>query len=674
MIKRLFLQVLRHKVISLLILALLIGGGVIWIRSRGAETVTKYVMGTATRGTVIEAISGSGQISSEREIDVTPTDAQGTGAEGKLTSVVVKQGQDVKAGDVLATIDQTEAEKTVRDAQRSVQDAYNSLKMAQLSLEETKSPADATDVLKSQNSLNSAKRALEDLKVGADASDVAKAKSQVEVQERKTRLSSDNVTPEVVREAYDQTIVDMRTLSQTLQSALQTVDSILGVDQISANMTYQQHLGVRYSGILDQAKSQYSTAKVSSDLLKKQTDDLKIAVSSKEDIEKAIEYIQKTITQTDTLLQTMQKVMDYSVTSASFSQSALDSLRSSINSARSSVTGKISAATDFARSIDDAQDSYEDALVSLQSAQIALDDLTSGADASEIASAEEKVKEAQAAYDDLMAGADSLDIKSAEQTVSQRVSSLASAQDSLAEAKKSLGNYTVTAPFDGVIASVDVVVGEKASASTVIATLITKVKLATLTLNEVDIVKVKKEQSATLTFDAIDDLTIVGTVAQVDLIGSANSGVVGYGVKIAFTTDDDRIKSGMSVSATIQTDVSADVVTVPNAAVQTDATGASYVLTLANVSSEQVEAASVDGMTSDVAPTRTTVTIGLVDDTNTEIISGLSAGDAIVVKTVKSSSKTAASTTGKTTTKGVSSILQGSTGGGAAAGGPPPGM
>src|SRR5512133_3503256 len=114
--KRIVQLIVKHKIISALILALIIGGGVFWMRSQGTAAVTKYVMGTATQGTVIEAITGSGQISSEREIDVTPTDAQGTGAEGKLTSVVVKQGQEVKAGDVLATIDQTEAEKTVRDA------------------------------------------------------------------------------------------------------------------------------------------------------------------------------------------------------------------------------------------------------------------------------------------------------------------------------------------------------------------------------------------------------------------------------------------------------------------------------------------------------------------------------------------------------------------------------
>lgn len=665
--KQYFQAILRHKKIAIAICVLLVGGGIFWMKSQGSVKVTQYMMGTAARGTVISAISGSGQVSSEREIEVKPTDAT-----GKVTAVIVKQGQEVKAGDALVSIDQTEASKVVRDAERSVQDAQNGVKTAQLSLDKVKQPADKTSLLKAENSLNAAKRDLEELKAGSDPLDITQAESQVEIQERKTRISADGSTPEIVRQAYDQTVVDMRNLTQTLESALQSVDSILGVDQISANLTYQQHLGVRYSGIMETAKSQYSIAKELTKTLKAQTDELEVVTSTKKDIEKAITYVQKSVAQTDTLLQTMQRVMDYSVTSASFSQSTLDSLRKTIDSARSSVTAKVSASADFQRTIDSAQVSYQDALVSLQSAQTSLAKLQKGSDAKDIASAEEKVKEAQAAYDDLKAGADALDISSAEQTVSQKRSSLASALDTLAEAKQNLGNYNVKAPFDGVIASVPVSVADEVSPTVSVATLVTKVKIATLTLNEVDIVKIKQGQQATLTFDAVSDLTLAGTVAEVDLIGATNSGVVGYGVKIAFTTDDDRIKSGMSVSASIQTAVSTDVVTVPNAAIQSGSNGDSYVLVLPNVTKEQAEA-SPSGVTSPTAPERKVVTIGLADDTNTEIKSGISVGDLVVIKTVQSTASTKATTgaSTKTTTKTATQLLQGSTGGPPSGGGPP---
>ena len=77
-------------------------------------------------------------------------------------------------------------------------------------------------------------------------------------------------------------------------------------------------------------------------------------------------------------------------------------------------------------------------------------------------------------------------------------------------------------------------------------------------------------------------------------------------------------------------------------------------------------------MTSATAPTTKTITIGLADDTNTEITSGLSEGDQVVVR-VSTSSTTTSSSSGSSSIKSSSnSILN--TGGGGMGGGAPPGM
>ena len=100
--------------------------------------------------------------------------------------------------------------------------------------------------------------------------------------------------------------------------------------------------------------------------------------------------------------------------------------------------------------------------------------------------------------------------------------------------------------------------------------LITKQKIAEISLNEVDAAKVKVGQKVTLTFDAIDGLSITGEVSEIDALGTVSQGVVTYGVKIAFDTQDERVKSGMSVSAAIITDVKQNVLLVPNAAVKSN--------------------------------------------------------------------------------------------------------
>jgi HlyD family secretion protein len=105
--------------------------------------------------------------------------------------------------------------------------------------------------------------------------------------------------------------------------------------------------------------------------------------------------------------------------------------------------------------------------------------------------------------------------------------------------------------------------GESISSGGTVATLITEQQVAEISLNEVDVAQVEVGQKVTLTYDAIEDLQISGSVAEVDLIGTTNQGVVSYTVTILFDTQDERIKPGMSVSATIITEIKQEVIVVP---------------------------------------------------------------------------------------------------------------
>ena len=203
------------------------------------------------------------------------------------------------------------------------------------------------------------------------------------------------------------------------------------------------------------------------------------------------------------------------------------------------------------------------------------------------------------------------------------------AENSLQDAKDALANYYIYAPFNGVIASVVAKVGDSVS-GTALGSIITNQKIATISLNEVDIAKIKLGQKVTLTFDAIPELTITGEVAEIDSIGTVTQGVVNYNVKINFDVNDDRVKPGMSVSANIITDTAQDVLVVPNSAVKTQ-NGTSYVETFSAPLTGT--ATGTQGLPSATLPNQVGVEIGLVDDTNTEITSGLKEGDIVVTKT-----------------------------------------
>jgi HlyD family secretion protein len=255
------------------------------------------------------------------------------------------------------------------------------------------------------------------------------------------------------------------------------------------------------------------------------------------------------------------------------------------------------------------------------------------------------IKEDIQSLEDTVTGISQLDIQSAELSVQSK-------QDAY-------NGCFVYAPFDGIIATLTAKVGEPSGSS--IGTLITKQKIATISLNEVDIAKIKLGQKVTLSFDAIDGLSITGQIAQIDSIGTVSQGVVSYNVQISLDVDDVRVKPGMSVSATIITDSAQDVIVVPSSAIKTQ-NGVSYVEVFNSPLAPTLLGAQ--GSPSVIPPKQIEVEIGLVGDTSTEIISGLKEGDIIVTKTIAG-----ATTTAKSTTPSILSAVGGNRAGGGATGG-----
>lgn len=256
------------------------------------------------------------------------------------------------------------------------------------------------------------------------------------------------------------------------------------------------------------------------------------------------------------------------------------------------------------------------------------------ADTASIKSTMQSLREKQLSLTDLTDGPDSLDVRSDELAIQQK-------QDAVTDAQSTLAKYYIRAPFAGTVASVSAYVGDTAG-STAIMSIITPQQIATLSLNEVDAAKVATGNKATLTFDAIEGLSLTGTVAQVSAVGAVSQGVVSYTVEIAFDSQDVRIKPGMTVNAAIQTATKQDVLMVPSSAVKTTG-GVSYVQVFKPA---LAETGSTQGVTSKTAPTRVEVTTGISDDANVEIVSGLTEGQQIVTRTTTGTAAAATSGTG----------------------------
>ncbi len=141
--------VLAHKVISgIAIVIILVAVWWIWGKATSASAETRYILGTVSSSTIVSTVSGSGQISSSDSVDIKPK------VSGEITWVGVTAGQKVRAGQAIASIDNT-------DAKQSVLDAKQSLQAAQLQLQKDTAQAPA-DYQNDQNALATAKENLVD--------------------------------------------------------------------------------------------------------------------------------------------------------------------------------------------------------------------------------------------------------------------------------------------------------------------------------------------------------------------------------------------------------------------------------------------------------------------------------------------------------------------------------
>jgi HlyD family secretion protein len=102
-----------------------------------------YVTTTATTGSVVSSVTGTGQVSTSNQLELTPQ------ASGNVVYIGVTDGETVTAGTLIAELDTTTAEKSVRDAEASLQSA-------QLSYQKLTEPADTLSVTQAQDALASA--------------------------------------------------------------------------------------------------------------------------------------------------------------------------------------------------------------------------------------------------------------------------------------------------------------------------------------------------------------------------------------------------------------------------------------------------------------------------------------------------------------------------------------
>ena len=522
-------------------------------------------------------------------------------ASGQISAVLVKDGQHVVTGQPLAYINATNEYNAVQSAKASLQSAQLALQKLQ------EAPTNLT--------------------LAQDQDSIAKAQANLVTDQTNLQTAYSNTYSDIVS-----TFLDLPAIQTRLQDVVPGTEAAKGAHW---NIDYYENATINWDNLdsLTQRSSTYAaytTALASYN--KTYADYQKLSpAASTSTIESFVNESYSTLQDTQNGLNSMNSFIQ-------FYENQLSNHNQNPNS--EAVSAVTSMSSDISK-----VNSHLSALLT---------------DKNQIASAKQSILNDQASITEgqdtlqqLQAGPDTLDIQSDQLNIQQQ-------QNALQQAEANLADYTITAPFSGTIANLNLSVGDTVGSGTSAATLITTDDIADLSLNEVDAAKVAVGQQATLTFDAIPNLSLTGQVVDVSPLGTVTQGVVSYTIKIDFSTQDPRVKAGMTVNADIQTAVHSDVLTVPASAIVTQ-NSATYVRAFVPPLSGAA-ASSTTGVVSATAPQLIPVTIGISDNTNTEIVSGLTANQQIV-------SHTSTSATSKTAAAAATSRTGGGFGGGGGGGG-----
>ena len=605
------------------VLIALLAGGALWWRSSQQSSTTTTSTGQVTQGDLAVTISGSGTVAAARTVEV-PFQQAGT-----VTSVDVAIGQQVSAGQTLATIDTTTLKLALQQAQAN-------LKAAQASYAKVQDgSATEQDIASAKASLTSAEAQLQQTKTGsATAADIASAKAS---------LASAKAKLDALKNPDAASLQTAQSKVGQAQTSLQSTRDSASQAKSSAEIQLQSAVNS-----LTQAQSKYSVALQNWQYVQETGND-PITPTKTNSQGKAVAN-----TLNDAQRQQYYDAFVQAQASLNSAQNSVQQAQLSYDSARQSEVTSVqqaeqtlaAAQADLNTLKNPSQSDVIQAQAAVTQAQANLANLTQGGTAAAIAQSQAAVTQAQANLDSLTAPATDADLSSAEASVLQ-------AQVSVDTAERNLAAATLTAPFDGVISAVSVVEGSTISAGTSAVTVVDQSTMhVEVSLSESDAAKVQVGQPVTLSFDALTDTTLQGTVTSIAPVATTSQNVVTYAVQIEFNPGDAAVKVGMSTTADIQIEQATGALMVPTRAITTS--GESKTVTLQQ------------GNTTVSVP----VTTGLVSNGKTQIVSSggngvaaLKAGDVLVIGGTTT-------TTSSSTTSTRSTNLGGLTGGPS---GPPPG-
>src|SRR5919204_2937402 len=625
----------RNRIVVIAVTGALVVGAIVAQRAITAPGPLPQRTAQVSRGAIAQTVAMSGTVGAASQIRLSFK------SPGKIAQIQVAVGQQVDAGQALATLDTADLGIVVAQAQAN-------LSIAQARYDQTVAGASAEDIAIARQAVENAKRSFDETQRTVQ-NDLATAQQTLGKLEAAYGAAKTNFTS--VGIAIPNDVASLA----TSVTALKTQSSATATDIDKATHQTADVVSAR-NAILQAAAAVATAQSFLSGSTQAALNDYIAARDGVNDVVARFDFAIRSGRDTTALSQEQQVVQATYASASSRLATALDAPAGQLQAAQTAVAlAQISLSNGSTRSspaLDPARDDVvnlqnalgaaeqtvgaaKSALAQATAAALTMSDVISGSYASarqSVQSIEERSNSSVINAQNTLAAAQVSLAKTSgapkSYDIAATYATVISAQAALQKAQSDLDNATLRSPTAGVVAQVNNQVGESVTGtSTVPSILLANVSSYVLrgTVGEADVTKLRLGQTAVVVVDAVGAPTsLTGRISAIDPLATPPLGGPLYGIELTLDAAAVQVRSGMSGTANIVASRQG-VLAVPSSAVHREA-GRPYVQILR------------DGKTIDTA-----VTLGIANANTVEVISGTSEGDTVVLpaaRTATSSSGT----------------------------------
>ncbi len=584
------------------------------------------------RGNLLVNVSSSGTLVSQTSSKI------GFGSTGKVTEVGVKIGDKVTKGQVLARIDDTQLKQSVVQADWSLKIAQSKLdtmlagsrpeeifsarvvvESSKAKLAEMRAGLKKEEIDAARLNLSVAQANLDKVKAGPTASDLASAQAAVVSAQANLKVAKNNLV-DLKASPKPADVLQAQATYDSSKASLANAQTNL--ETVLAGATAAEILAAQNS--LDQAHTSSIQADIAAQVPQGQDPlgRLRAAQVAAHSSEAAAQARLDALMAKPTAAEkaAAQNQVDSATANQAIAKAKLDLLLAG------PTTSEFIAA----------ENSVANAEVAIITAQAKWDDLKKSPLPQDVSSAQASVLNSQLQLQAKLAPYTDNEIKQQENAVIQAEQALGlklkpytdadilqtkisvdQAKVALENAVATLANAPMVAPFDGVIASVVANIGENSSGASIQVVNPSLLRLD-VTIDELDVAKVKPGQQAAITMDSQAGRAFQGLVLAVSPQGTTTQGVTSYLATLSVRLPEGvTLGVGSSASVRIIVDNKQNVIVIPRNALRT--VGRTQV----------VQVVDDAGLTTDK-----TVRVGITNDQQAEIIEGLEEGQKVMARPV----------------------------------------